>query len=650
MATPVESKQSKQGWASLEAAADRLAERAGAAVEPDAFYAEAGELLAEALAAEGVGVWLCDSGRINSIHTAGQLSPEAAESAARCAETRAAIDVEFDGGAFLAVSVADLIAQEKTHAVIGVLLPVGASEATHAAAAELLETVAQRATDYHAGRELRSLRKQGEGVGNAAVLARLQSSRGLQAVATEAVNEARRLLGLDRVSLYVERKGRRPVLAVSGVERVEPRGEAARGLTDVAKRVAAWGERVEHRDDSDTEDLPPEVAGAIATHADASHARWLAAEPVKLKLAGEEAQPMGTAVLIGERFTPEWDRGDSGRLGEFAALCAPALAGATRLDSTLVRGAMAVQGAWSGVLDRLGLGRTGITAAAAAVCVAALVFVPVDFEVEASATLQPATQRHVFAGEDGIVAEVLVHHGGAVAAGQVLARLRDPELAVQLAAVAGEAETVRRRLEAIAVARTDRRVREKPDSEGMPLGAEALQLIERLASLERQEQILVGRREALEAASPIAGRVLDLDVEQRLRDRPVARGEVLMTVADPEGGWRLEVDLPQDRAGYVAAAMEESDQPLPVRYRLAGDARTTHAGVLEEISESVPLEAAGADEPSPPLRAVVRAEGALPGAARAGMDATVRIDCGRRSVGFVWLHEAWQTVYRWVTF
>lgn len=638
-----------QGWASLEAAVDRLAERASAAVEPGVFYAEVAELLTEALAADGVGVWLCSGGRIESIHTAGPLDSAAEECVSRCLATHAA--AESVDGAFLATPVADLAGGEETHAVIGVQLPGDASETTRAAAAELLETVAARATDYHAACELRSLRNQeGGGPGFAAVLARLQSSRGVQAVATETVNEARRVLGLDRVSLYVERKGRRPVLAVSGVERVEPRGEAARGLSDVARRVAAWGERVEHYDDSGTNDLPPEVAGAIAAHADASHARWLAAEPVKLTLTDEEKQTIGTAVLIGERFTPEWDRGDSDRLGEFAAVCAPALAGATRLDSPIVRGAMAVQGAWAGALDRLGLGRMGLAAAAAAFCVLALVFVQVDFEVEATATLQPATRRHVFAGEDGIVSAVLVHHGDAVAAGEVLARLRDPELAVRLAAVAGEAETVRRRLEAIAVARTDRRVREKPDAEGMPLGAEALQLTERLASLERQEQILLSRRGALEARSPIAGRVLDLDVEQRLRDRPVARGEVLFTVADPEGGWRLEVELPQDRAGYVAEAMQGSDQPLRVRYRLAGDARTTHAGVLEEISASAPLEAAGADQPSPPLRAVVRAEGVLPEAARAGMDATVRIDCGRRSIGFVWLHEAWQTVYRWVTF
>ena len=72
--------------------------------------------------------------------------------------------------------------------------------------------------------------------------------------------------------------------------------------------------------------------------------------------------------------------------------------------------------------------------------------------------------------------------------------------------------------------------------------------------------------------------------------------------------------------------------------------------MLEEISESVPQEVPDPDDPAVPLRAIILAEGPLPEAARPGMDATVRIDCGRRSVGFVWLHDAWETLYRWVTF
>jgi hypothetical protein len=32
------------------------------------------------------------------------------------------------------------------------------------------------------------------------------------------------------------------------------------------------------------------------------------------------------------------------------------------------------------------------------------------------------------------------------------------------------------------------------------------------------------------------------------------------------------------------------------------------------------------------------------------MAAEVRIGCGRRALGYVWLHDAWATVYHWLAF
>ena len=37
-------------------------------------------------------------------------------------------------------------------------------------------------------------------------------------------------------------------------------------------------------------------------------------------------------------------------------------------------------------------------------------------------------------------------------------------------------------------------------------------------------------------------------------------------------------------------------------------------------------------------------------AARPGMSAELRIACGKRSLGYVWLHDVWETVYSWLVF
>jgi hypothetical protein len=43
-------------------------------------------------------------------------------------------------------------------------------------------------------------------------------------------------------------------------------------------------------------------------------------------------------------------------------------------------------------------------------------------------------------------------------------------------------------------------------------------------------------------------------------------------------------------------------------------------------------------------------EGEPPAAARPGMSASVRIHCGKRPLGYVWLYDIGATLYRWATF
>ena len=49
--------------------------------------------------------------------------------------------------------------------------------------------------------------------------------------------------------------------------------------------------------------------------------------------------------------------------------------------------------------------------------------------------------------------------------------------------------------------------------------------------------------------SPAAGTVITWDLEARLKERPVARGQELMRVGDLGGQWQLELHMPEDRLG-----------------------------------------------------------------------------------------------------
>src|SRR6185436_1581316 len=102
-------------------------------------------------------------------------------------------------------------------------------------------------------------------------------------------------------------------------------------------------------------------------------------------------------------------------------------------------------------------------------------------------------------------------------------------------------------------------------------------------------ELLQREREQLVVRSPIAGRVLTWDVGHQLLARPVERGEALVTVADLSSDWQLELDVPDDRIGYVLAAQHAMKPDLSVRFKLNADERQEHEGKIKEVCQTANL-------------------------------------------------------------
>jgi multidrug efflux pump subunit AcrA (membrane-fusion protein) len=288
--------------------------------------------------------------------------------------------------------------------------------------------------------------------------------------------------------------------------------------------------------------------------------------------------------------------------------------------------------------------------------VVALVLVPADFRIDSPGTLQPVVRRDVFAPRGGLVDEVLVNHGTVVAVGEPLVRLRDPALDLDLKRVDGELQTTQRQLDAVRATRTDRQVRDAQAADAYRLSAEERELQQRLTNLRHELDLLNREREALVVTSPIAGRVLSWDISHRLIARPVERGEVLATVADLSAEWQLELEVPDDRIGYVLAAQHAIRPDLPVRFRLSSDDREQHAGQILEVSQTADVNVSERDAaPSPTVLVKVAlddlqlSEAALR-ELRPGVSARAQIHCGRRSLGYVWLHDFWDAALEWLRF
>jgi multidrug efflux pump subunit AcrA (membrane-fusion protein) len=432
----------------------------------------------------------------------------------------------------------------------------------------------------------------------------------------------------------------------------------------LARLAASTGEPVIYADgDADTF---PEIATALERHAETTHARQILVLPVAISAVKESSTNSALErvksaarpefVLVAEQFEGRSDELHHERLAEIARVASTALANALANDQVpfawllrpLGRMQQAAAARWP---------RTVFFALVAAAIVAALVMVQADFNIEATGTLQPAVRRAAFAPRDGIVDAVLVKHGEDVAAGQVLVRLRDPMLELELKRVHGDLETAQRQIEAVRAARSGRAIRDTNAVESYRLSAEERELEQRVANLRRELDLLDIETKKLVVTSSIAGRVLTWNVDRLLLARPVERGEVLIDVADLSADWQLELDVADDRIGHVLAAQQDLGDELTVRFRLSSTNRELPAaeGHVTEVSPRADVN----NEPGASARPEVRVHVAFDvkqfdeserRELRPGVSARAEIECGRRRLGYVWFHDVWDAIVSWVRF
>lgn len=703
MATPLVrggGEREPQTWQELEDVFASLAQLARSAATPPEFYRTVLDQSVRALSAVGAVAWLRADGAMKPVAQCGLPASAAARTdEARRAHEAVLSDVIAEGhltsvapkvagtshsdssnsiggtnqwlllgpvrGLGTATESADKVQRGPVVAVIELWLRGDISPTTLRGCEEYLTAVCDLAADFHAFDELKRLREFEHHRTELLELGpRVHSQLGLSATAYAVANEGRRVANCDRLSVLVARGNRCKLLAASGVSRVERRSGAARYLAKVAEQVRLTNQ-VAHYADGDCDALPP-VAEAIARHVEESHARYVAAIPLTaVKTNNDEEDTIDRHrrrrrverpqfVLIAEQFDSRDGELRQDWLQEVAAVSTTALYNALAVDTMPLGWLLRPLGRLkTGVSEHLS--RTAIVGVAVIAAVAALVLVPADFNIEAPGTMQPTVRRDVFAPRNGIVDEVLVKHGDDVKAGTALVRMRDPSLELELKRVDGELETAQRQLDAVRAAKTNRAVRDAAPVESYRLSAEERELEQKVANSRRELELLQHERDRLVVTSPIAGRVLTWDLGHQLSARPVERGEVLVTVADVAATWQLELAIPDDRIGYVLAAQKELKADLPVRFRIGSDERAAFSGHIAEVCQmaDVPKEKTTHPRPTVPTKVSLDAPetlAALGGELRPGVSARAQIGCGRRSIGYVWLHDIWDAAVEWWKF
>jgi multidrug efflux pump subunit AcrA (membrane-fusion protein) len=488
----------------------------------------------------------------------------------------------------------------------------------------------------------------------------------LRDTAYTVVNEGRRIIGCDRVSVAILRRGKCRVDAVSGQDAIENRSNIANFLGKLATRVVATGESLWY--EGSTENLPPQVEDALHQYIDESHTKTMVVMPLRRPKRSENVRETVTGeaddesnlanevigALIVEQIESDLPkevlRSRTDLVYEHSAR---ALTNALDHHNIFLMPLWRSIGKMSWVVKGRTLPKTVVIAASVLVLVLALFIVTKDFNLQADAALEPVIKRDIFVPVDGDVIEVFVKDQDRVQKDDLLVKLRNTDLEVQFQDVVGQRQAKQERKFSVeyALIKQDKIL---TDAERVRLSGEALELRQELETLEKQYALLKKKREMLEIRSPIAGEVMmSWDVQKSLLRRPVTTGQTLMSVYDPAGDWELDVFMRQSRAGHVRWARENEAwrQRYPgagdlVSFVLASDPGTVHEGKLKEIKDDTEIH----EDKGSVVKMKAEIDRATLGNPRPGTTATAKVYGGRRACGYVWFHEAWEWVQLHVFF
>jgi hypothetical protein len=521
-----------------------------------------------------------------------------------------------------------------------------------------LEQVAGVAGSYLERRQLRMLDAQGTALSQVDRFARTVHES-LDPVATAFVlaNESRRIIGCDRVSVLVKKGRQLRLEAVSGQESIERRATAVKAIESLARAVARAGDPLWHP--TAGRELPPQIEEELENYIDESHATALAILPLErprpapvVKPGGVDAvavaraeaapktKPDPVGVLVVEWFqSSNFDGGKRARVEVVAEHGRVAIANSVSHTTLPLYGLISLLSKSKALTSARNMPKTVLASLIGVAVIAALVLVPADLRLEGSGTLEPVHRRDVFARIDGVVEQLTeqARHGAAVKEGDLLATLRNTDLEVAITDVLGRKASSEEELVSTQRALADSTL---STADRTRLSGRSAQLRREIESLDTQYKLLLSKRENLEVRSPIDGVVVTWQVRDRLLLRPVEKGQALLSVADKSREWELEIHMPDDRLGHVNRAYQESvakGESLGVDYVLATDPGTRHYGTVRDIHEQA--EVRGEEGNTVLVRITIDPSRHDKEELGAGATVTAMINCGSRSLGYVWFHD-----------
>ena len=238
--------------------------------------------------------------------------------------------------------------------------------------------------------------------------------------------------------------------------------------------------------------------------------------------------------------------------------------------------------------------------------------------------------------------------------------LQNADLESQAESLAGEIQTASERLAAMFAVRLSETNRDSSStrSSSSRLAMEERQLKSELTNLRQQQDVVHDQMKTLTINAPIDGTVVGWQLERRLLDRPVSRGNLLISIVDENGPWSLKLNIPDDDAGPVIESNRASGES-EIEFAVATLPSSTFRADMQSISTAARMDSQGQHVIDAKASVVIESnsnstEDAFdtfdPSMMRSGADVTAKIKCGQRSILRSWFGDVFDFVHRNILF
>ena len=461
-------------------------------------------------------------------------------------------------------------------------------------------------------------------------------------------NESRRLIGCDRVSVAIGTGRNCRVKSVSGLDSIERRADQVKQLNLLAAAVIKAGQPLWYNDQHAT--LPPQLESKLQRYVDQSHTKMLAIIPL-METSGDpaidqpnkkkkKAKPIGALIveqLSDSRISPITRQ----RVDVVVHHGQTALANANRYSSIFLMPLWQFLGKVCSIFNVEQRWKTAVVTLAIVGAGLFLAMFPYTFGLNANGRLVPESQFEVFAQTDGTMEEVFVSDTGdtVVEKQQVLGRMKNSDIELAISSIQGQIAETQSRIGANSQRRASGKLELNEKTELESLIESDKQTI---VSLQRELSIRQEEQQLLNILSPSAGRVVNWNVKQNLTNRPVTRGQNLMTVVPPQSVWELELQMPERRLAHLFRAINDDDEKLKVTFGLVSNPGTEYTGTL--ISVDRKLDVYNDDGNAALVRVAFENADIAEELLRTETRVTAKVHCGERSIGYVIFHELIETV------